>query len=27
MIDYADFLDGSYSLNNFFKSGVSRSPL
>lgn len=27
MIDYADFLDGSYSLSNFFKSGVSRSPL
>ena len=27
IIDYADFLDGGYSLNNFFKSSVTMSPL
>lgn len=27
MIDFSDFIDGSYSLNNFFKTSVTRSPL
>lgn len=27
LLNYSDFIDGSYSLNNYFKKNISKSPL